>query len=83
MSTARSITTWDDHNIYHLPNVLGPVEGCEFCTEELAPDSCASCGASGEGVSLADYEDPGDPSVGYGPITEVLCDECAEHKGAS
>ena len=54
--------------------------------EELEPiqetqPECDSCGAVV--VPVGDYEDPGDPSVGYGPITETLCEECAERVGAS
>ena len=42
---------------------------------------CDSCGCDDEGLRLAEYEDEGDPSVGYGPITETLCDDCAKGKG--
>jgi hypothetical protein len=47
--------------------------------EEQQFTACECCGE--ESVSVCDYTDEGDPSVGYGPITESLCDECAEHKG--
>lgn len=36
--SARLITSWDDHDFYHCSTVLGPVENCTFCADELAPD---------------------------------------------
>jgi len=55
------------------------------CAEARSGDEgdggCAYCGAYGDGVHLAWYEDAGDPSVGYGPDVELLCDECAGRKG--
>lgn len=39
--------------------------------------ACDSCGASGDGVELQEFEDSGDPNVGYGPIVMTLCDDCA------
>lgn len=47
--------------------------------EDCAP-ACEGCGNDEEGLALAEYEDPGDPSVGYGPIKEVLCDSCADKR---
>lgn len=53
----------------------------EHEVEPLKRDKCDSCARDDEGLHLAEYEDPGDPSVGYGPITELLCDDCAKHLG--
>lgn len=44
-------------------------------------ESCGYCGARGDGVKLAWFEDKGDPSIGYGPGLELLCGECAERLG--
>lgn len=43
--------------------------------------ACSFCQSSGDGIELKDFTDEGDPSVGYGPHTVVLCDDCAKHKG--
>jgi hypothetical protein len=40
--------------------------------------TCDSCGEPG---ALSEYTDEGDPSTGYGPVTEKLCDGCAIGKG--
>ena len=68
------------HDMFHNPHIDGPVDGCFECREALGL-VCEECGNDAEGLALSKYEDPGDPSVGYGPITATMCDRCAEHKG--
>lgn len=49
------------------------------CESPLA--QCQECGSDEEGLELGEYTDEGDASVGYGPITVQMCNDCARHKG--